>query len=76
MVGVKHHMESEFELKNRRNIARVGILLSRKLTLDVFCTYESLTSQCKWHMYFPCALKSLHHGFLTPGEVVYNVYND
>ena len=36
--------KSEFELKNRRSTARVGILLSLVLTLDVFCTHESLTS--------------------------------
>merc|ERR1719188_1109328 len=50
---------SEFELKNRRSTATVGILLSLVLTLDVFCTHESLTSQCKWHMHRPCTIKSL-----------------
>ena len=33
--------KSEFELKNRRSTARVGILLSLVLTLDVFCTHET-----------------------------------
>ena len=54
---------SEFELKNWRSTASVGILLSLVLTLDVFCTHESLTSQCKWHMHRPCTIKSLHTGF-------------
>ena len=59
----KWFFRSEFELKNRRSTARVGILLSLVLTLDVFCTHERLTSQCKWHMHWPCTIKSLHIGF-------------
>ena len=59
----RERVKSEFELKNRRSTARVGILLSLVLTLDVFCTHESLTSQCKWHMHRPCTIKSLHTGF-------------
>ena len=54
---------SEFELKNWRSTASVGILLSLVLTLDVFCTHESLTSQSKWLMHRPCTIKSLHTGF-------------
>ena len=62
--------KSGFELSNRLHTVMVGILLRLVLTLDVFSTLEIVTSQCKWHMHCPCTLKSLHHGFLTPGDVI------
>ena len=64
---------SGFILSNWLHTVRVGILLSFVLTLDVFCTHESLSSHCKLHMHHPCTLNSLHHFLLTLGEVIKGV---